>query len=426
MADYITRRWSSDPTGMTRRDRASCQYASYIPDRLAGRAILLDGDVAADIADAEAEIRVLNASAGSLTNTEALARLLLRAESVASSHIEGLQVGGRRLLRSEVEKQNGVRATDVTASEVLGNIAAMEWAIGTTTASGAITLPLLQEAHKRLLAGTRLEPHGGQLRTEQNWIGGSSYNPCSASFVPPPPEQVEDLMNDLCSFCNDERLPALVQAALAHAQFETIHPFVDGNGRIGRVLIHLVLRLRGVAPRIVPPVSLILATRSQDYVNGLTATRYIGDPQSKAAREGLNEWLGIFASSMRRAVIDATAFEARVQQIQAAWRASLAPRANSALALLIDVIPGAPIITVSGAGGMIGRTFQATNEAIGRLHQAGILTQVSWGKRNRAFEATAIIDAFTDLERQLASPQGDTRYSRPAREVPLRRVADSG
>jgi hypothetical protein len=191
------------------------------------------------------------------------------------------------------------------------------------------------------------------------------------------------------------------------------------------VLIHLVLRLRGVAPRVAPPISLILATRSQDYIEGLMGTRYVGDSKSLAAQEGLNAWLGTFASCTRRAVTDAIEFEQTVRQIQARWRRLLDVRANSALDLLIETIPGAPIVTVNSAAAMIGRTFQATNEAIGRLLQANILTQVSWGRRNRAFEATEIIDAFTDLERQLASPQGNTRYSRPNRDVPLRRIADS-
>ena len=197
-----------------------------------------------------------------------------------------------------------MRPTDLTANEVLGNIEAMEWAIGAATDTGWITLPLLQETHRRLLAGTRLELQGGKLRTEQNWIGGSSYNPCTAVFVPPPPERVEALMEDLCAFCREDRLPTLVQAALAHAQFETIHPFVDGNGRTGRVLIHLILRIRDVAPRVVPPISLILATRSQDYVDGLTRTRYSGNSLGIEAHAGLNNWLGVFASCTRRAVRD--------------------------------------------------------------------------------------------------------------------------
>ena len=107
--------------------------------------------------------------------------------------------------------------------------------------------------HERLLAGTRLERYAGRLRAVQNWIGGSSFNPCSAAFVPPPPEHVRALMADLCEFCNQDTLPAVAQAAMAHAQFETIHPFVDGNGRTGRALIHVILRRRGLAPRLVPP-----------------------------------------------------------------------------------------------------------------------------------------------------------------------------
>lgn len=106
--------------------------------------------------------------------------------------------------------------------------------------------------HQRLLTGTRLEEYAGQLRTTQNWIGGSDYNPCSAAFIPPPHEHVESLLEDLCAFCNSDSLPAVAQAAIAHAQFETIHPFVDGNGRTGRALIHVVLRRRGLAPRVLP------------------------------------------------------------------------------------------------------------------------------------------------------------------------------
>ena len=239
MASLEERRWAGDPAGLTRRDRRPCTYAVYRPDRLAGRRFVLDGDVAADVGDAEAALLKLDASAAALAGTEALARLLLRAESVASSRIEGLEVGGRRLLRADAARQLGEASRDVTALEVLGNIDAMVWGVDTVEPGGPITVDTLLEAHRRLLAGTRLENHAGRLRTLQNWIGGSTYNPCSAEFVPPPPEAVAGLMGDLLAFCNDDALPALAQAAIAHAQFETIHPVVDGNGRTGRVLIHL-------------------------------------------------------------------------------------------------------------------------------------------------------------------------------------------
>src|SRR6476659_41442 len=129
MAKLLKLRWLSDPTGLARRDRQSCDYSAYIPDSLVSREVSLNGDVAADITDAESDVRALNSQTGALTNTEVLARLLLRAESVASSHIEGLEIGGRRLLRSEAERALGRHSGDVTANEVLGNISAMEWAV---------------------------------------------------------------------------------------------------------------------------------------------------------------------------------------------------------------------------------------------------------------------------------------------------------
>jgi Fic family protein len=272
-----------------------------------------------------------------------------------------------------------------------------------------------------LLSSTRLEPHAGRIRIEQNWIGGSDYNPCSAAFVPPPPELVPALLEDLCDFANEDSLPAVAQAAIAHAQFETIHPFVDGNGRTGRILIHLILRKRGLATRILAPVSLILATWAKDYVDALNATRYTGLPDSKEAHDGLNRWAALFAAACSRAVADAAAFEHRTAELQQEWRKRLGSvRARSALDLVVAALPGAPIVTVNGAADMIGRSFPATNAAIERLAGAGILSQVNVGRRNRAFEAREIIDAFTDLERQLASPSGDTRVSRPARTVPPR------
>jgi Fic family protein len=423
MSRVVRRRWEADlGSGLPRRDHRSCTYEAYIPDLLAGRRISLDGDVAADVADAEAAIARLNAAAITLVDTDALARILLRAESVASSRIEGLEVGPRRLIRAEAARLLGESSDDVTADEVLANIDAMSWAVETLAHEKTITLDGLLEVHRRLLAQTRLAEHAGKIRTQQNWIGGSSYNPCSADFVPPPPEEVYDLLVDLCAFCNDDSLPTIAQAALAHAQFETIHPFIDGNGRTGRALIHVILRRRGLAARVLPPISLILATRAEDYIAGLTATRHRGRVDSAVARDGLNRWVGNFAAAANRSVTDAAAFEARVVEIQTSWRLRVGRiRQHSAIDRLIQTLPGAPLLTVSHGSELIGRSFQQTNEAISRLVNAGILTQVSIGRRNRAFEASEIVDGFMDLERQLASPTGDTRSAPPVRNVPRRR-----
>jgi Fic family protein len=150
--------------------------------------------VAADVTDAESAINRLNAEASALADTEALARLLLRAEAVASSRIEGLEIGARKLLRAEVAQQLGERSHDVTAQEVLGNIDAMNGAIREIGPGDPITVDILLRFHSRLMTGARHKAHAGKLRDTQNWIGGSEHNPCSAEFVPPPPEQVPDLL----------------------------------------------------------------------------------------------------------------------------------------------------------------------------------------------------------------------------------------
>ncbi len=427
MSEVVKGRWESDigGTGLARRDRRHCDYEAYVPDMLVTRPIVLDGDVAADVADAEVAIARLNVEARALVDTEVLARILLRAEAVASSRIEGLEIGARRLLRAEVARGLYESPSDVTATEVLGNIDAMMFGVDNVGLGDPITVDLLLEIHRRLLKGTRFEHLGGKLREVQNWIGGSDHNPCSASFVPPPHEFVQNLMHDVCEFCSQSNLPAVAQAAIAHAQFETIHPFIDGNGRTGRALIHLILRRRGLALRVLPPVSLVLAAWARSYIDGLTGFRYAGSPTQPQAVEGLNVWVGRFAGACTRAVADATRYEQHVADLEQRWRERLGPiRAKSGTDLLLRRLTGAPILTVESAATLIGRTYNPAAEAIQRLVDADILRQVTVGRRNRAFEAPEVIDSFTALERQLASPEGDTRtlkQSAPTRRVPRRR-----
>ncbi len=423
MAEYLRTTWrSSILSGLSKRDRRGCLYDAYLPDRLSKRSFQLDGDVASDVADAEAAIIRFNQEATTLTNTEVLARLLLRAESAASSEIEGLVVGGGRLLRAELARQVGDRGgIDITAAEVLANVDAMAWAAQAIPQDEALTPDHILEVHRRLLSGSRLDAYAGRLREVQNWIGGSSVNPCAASFVPPPHEFVPGLLEDLCTFCNSDSLPAVVQAALAHAQFETIHPFVDGNGRTGRVLIQIILRRRGLAPRVLPPVSLILATWTRDYIDALTRTHYVGAVDSREAHDGYNQWIALFATACRRSIEDAAKFETQTAQLRRNWRDRLeSVRRNSSLDLLIEVLPGIPLLTVGSAAGFINRSFQTTNEAIDKMVEAGILTQINLGRRNRAFEAREVVSAFNQLERRLASPEGDTNVSEPVRTAPSR------
>jgi len=386
------------------------------------REFVFGGREAADIADAERSILDLDHESAALADTEALARLLLRAESVASSHIEGLEIGARRLLRADAARASGGEEMDVTAAEVLGNIDAMTYSLAAVDRERKITVALLLKVHRRLFSATRGQQAPGHVRTAQNWIGGSSYNPCSAKFVPPPPELVEHLMLDLCDFANDDSLSPVAQAAIAHAQFETIHPFTDGNGRVGRALIHMVLRRRGLTRRISLPVSLVLATRSDDYVEGLGATRYVGPPDSSKAMAGVNQWVGTFAAACSRAAQDASRFEKRIRRIQERWRDRIGRvRADAAVLRLIDVLPGAPIITAEAASKMIQRSLPAALNAIETLVHVRVLEALHADrKRKQVYEAREVINAFMALERQLTSPAGDTRIAGPNRAAPRR------
>ncbi len=407
---------------MTRRDRQGCSYDAYLPDLLAGWNLTLPGDLAADIADAETAIRDLNEAGTSHVSLEGLARFLLRAESVASSKIEGLEAGPRRLVEAEAAIVQGGESADRVAVEVLGNIAAMESAIELALRTERISLADLLEIHRVLMERSPRPELGGVVRERQNWIGGSSYNPCSAVFVPPPPDHVDSLVRDLIEYVNGDEHSPLVQAAIAHAQFETIHPFADGNGRTGRALIHVILRRRGLSPTFVPPISLVLATWSDDYISGLTTFRHVDPADSPERSLAAHTWLRTFAGATLRACNDAQTYAARIDDLVNEWRSNLGTvRRESALDLLIGVLPGVPLLTVESAAGLIDRSDVATGAAINRLVGAGILTQRNIGRqRYRIFEAPTVLELFTSLERALASPTGDTAAEPPVRPVPMR------
>ena len=422
MAEYLQRRWEPRFEGLTRRDRQGCSYDAYLPDPLAGWNFTLPSDLAADIADAETAIRDLNQAGTSHVSLEGLTRFLLRAESVASSKIEGLDAGPRRLVEAEAVIAQGGEPADRMAVEVLGNIASMESAIELATRGQRISLTGLLEVHRVMMDRSPRPELGGVVREQQNWIGGSSYNPCGAVFVPPLPEYVEGLLDDLVDYTNGDEHSPLVQAAIAHAQFETIHPFADGNGRTGRALIHVILRRRGLSPTFVPPVSLVLATWSDGYITGLTAFRHLHAADSPERSTAAHAWLRTFAAATLRACSDAQEYALKIDELVEQWRVKLGTvRKGSALDLLMDVLPGVPLMTVESAAGLIDRSDVAAAGAINRLLETGILTQRNVGKqRYRIFEAPAVLELFTSLERALASPTGDTAIDAPVRPVPQR------
>jgi len=422
MAQLLRKSWEPYFQGMTRRDRQGCSYDAYLPDPLAGWDLSLPGDLAADVADAETAIRTLNQAGTTHVSLEGLARFLLRAESVASSKIEGLDAGARRLVEAEAQLAEGGEAADRVAVEVLGNIASMESAVALANDANEIALADVLEIHRILMERSPRPALGGVVRTGQNWIGGSSYNPCRASYVPPPADHVPKLLEDLTTYINGDEHPALIHAAIAHAQFETIHPFADGNGRTGRALIHVILRRRGLAPAFVTPISLVLATWSHDYITGLTTFRHMTPADSPDRSAAAHTWIRTFAGATLRACHDAQTYATRIDSLVNQWRNVLGTvRKGSALDLLLDILPGTPLLTVDSVARLIGRSNVAAGAAVNRLTEAEILTQRNIGKqRYRIFEARQVLELFTSLERALASPSGDTMTEPPTRPVPRR------
>ncbi|TDO52672.1 Fic family protein [Kribbella sp. VKM Ac-2527] len=416
MARVELHRWPGHPDGFTRAERLGGSYELYFPDPLVGREFDLSAEVLAALEDAAGDLARLDVTAAVLTNSEALARLLLRAEAVGSSQIEGLVVGARRLLRAEMLRDSP-RHHDVTAEEVLGSVDAMTWVTDSVRAGEKLEVEHLLEAHRRLMAHAPNPEYGGEVRFLQNWIGGRS--PAEAYYVPPPAHLVPELLADLMQFVRDSPLPVLAKTGIAHAQFETIHPFADGNGRTGRALIHLILRAEGLVERTVPPVSLSLATHASRYVEALTAFRHVGKATTPRARAAANDWLVLFSTACSRATEEAFRFEQTAAELKATWRERAAPvRAGSAVALLIETLPAAPVLTLAAAAQLIDRSQQAANQALARLVEARVLRELTDGRRNRVYEAPELIDAFTLLERRFASPAADTRIERPSRPVP--------
>ena len=415
MAEYQRRWWAPQFEGPTRADRMGGWYHPYSPDVLAGWDPPIAGSLAASISRAEEAVRELNRSDLRHSGLVGVGRFLLRAESVGSSAIEGLRVGARRLLAAEERIARGRSATDRVAAEVMGNIEAMRQAVSLGSRQRSLTLEDVLKVHKLLMDRSPTPELGGVLREEQNWVGGGDFNPCNAAYVPPPPDRVPELMADLMTYVNTDYHSPLTQAAIAHAQFETIHPFGDGNGRAGRALIHILLQKRGLATRFVPPISLVLSTWSDAYISGLTDYRHEGAPDSVQRALTLQPWLGTFTAATERACHDAVGYSDRINELTSGWNQKLGRyRKDSALDLLVGALPGTPLLTPDGAAQLIGRSPVAVRSAITQLLEAGILVlRPSSTSRNRVLEAPEVIQLITSLERTLATPQGNTQYQNP-------------
>ncbi|MBC7271497.1 Fic family protein [Streptomyces albogriseolus] len=400
-------------------EQHSQAFAAYEPDLLRGRQIRLSAELAAEVAAVDRLVRAFNDAAPTSPHLESLARFLLRSEAVASSRIEGVVASARAIAHLELmlatkagDEPRGHRGISDSAREVVNNVLALRRAVTALTDASSITVDDINGLQAALMVETEQGELSGSLRQVQNWVGGNAYGPHGAEFVPPVPEAVAPLMEDLAGFISEDHPLPLVQAALVHAQFETIHPYTDGNGRTGRALIHTVLARQGLAVGHVLPISMSLLAHAREYIAGLNAYRYEGDPNSPQAAAGVDAWIRVFLAATRDAVDEARRFTDELAQMRKSWDAKLAayresrsrrgqPRKGAAVVRLMEQLPGVPIVTARATQSLLGISFVAASSALDELAQAGIVQVKEVERGTRAFLATDILDLINGAERRL-------------------------
>ncbi|MFC7622574.1 Fic family protein [Microlunatus sp. GCM10028923] len=425
MATWEDAHWESNlDSGVPRSAQRSGSFRTYIPDRMDGARLAINGDLSRRIATIERGIRALNKPGAE--GLAGIARFLLRSEAIASSQIEGIAPSAQQVALAELGQTETVRGISEQAMLVANNLTIVREATGELVETDSVTIDHIVGLQRTLLLD---QPRHHGLRTVQNWIGTSNWSPIGAAFVPPTPDRVPELMADLTEYLNGSAHSPLIQAALVHAQFETIHPFTDGNGRVGRALIHTVLARRGLTDRAVLPISMVLATLRDRYVAGLTAYRHSSPPGSDEASAMINRWLEDFVDAAAIALEQSETIMVQIEHLRDDWGTRLqgfresvglraTPRAGSATARLLGLLPEAPVLTSTTLARILECSFPAASAALDELRRAGILTTRSVQRGTTAYLAREVLDLITLSERALASTKFDTRASAPNRGVP--------
>ena len=359
---------------------------AFVPTRLAVRNFAVDTDTVTRVA--RAQVAVERGAETMPSDFAALARLLLRAEGVASSFIEGVTAPVVDIVLAEAGEERGPSA----AAWVAANLAAVSEAVDEAHV-GPLTVESLCRWHQTLMTGSPTPAaHVGVVRTEQGWIGGTS--PLDAHLVTPPPNEVPGLLEDLVAYVNRSDVDPVSQAAIAHAQFEIIHPFADGNGRVGRVLIAwlLVRRLSLVTP---PPVSTRLAADVGGYGAGLVLFR-TGDH---------NAWIRWFADAVSGAGRAQQDLVVSVERLQRDWRRRLAApregakrlRSNAAAWRALELVPRHLVLTAPAVAAELAIPLKSANAALRDLADAGVLVEhgtmapTGRGRPRRLYTSTELL-----------------------------------
>ena len=321
-----------------------------------------------------------------LPDTALFLYMYVRKEAVLSSMIEGTQSSLSDLLLFELEERPGVPLDDVR--EVSNYVAALEYGLERLRGGFPLSLRLFREIHGVLLADGRGSGQApGEFRRSQNWIGGT--RPGNAAFVPPPANEVLDCMSDLERFLHDqpEPTPTLLKAALAHVQFETIHPFLDGNGRLGRLLITLLLCDQHVLKEPMLYLSLYFKTHRQYYYELLDRVRHTGDWEA---------WLLFFAEAVTVTATQALETAQQLHALSERHRELIhgLGRASASALQVHRVLMQRPIVSVGAVAELTGLTFVTANRALGHLQELGVVAELTGQRRNRLFSYTSFIEAL--------------------------------
>jgi Fic family protein len=370
-------------------------YHAFIPAPLPpDPPVQLGGKLQKLLSQADRALGRLDGSIQTLPNPDLFVLMYVRKEAVLSSQIEGTQSSLQDLLAAEAQILAPDRPRDV--GEVVNYVRAMNYGLD-HLARLPVSVRLIREIHAKLLEGvrgSRLAP--GTLRDRQNWIGPGDCALAEATFVPPPPDQVPDALGALERFLHQEDdIPLLIKIGLAHAQFETIHPFLDGNGRVGRLLITFLLCEQGVLFKPVLYLSYYFKRRRAAYYERLQAVRDSGDWEG---------WLAFFLRGVAEVSGQATETARRVLLLREAHRALITEYLGRAAGnghRVLEYLYEHPIVTVNQVKELIGTAYPAANQLVGKLETCGILTEFTGQSRHRRFRYEEYVQLFADPELEL-------------------------
>jgi len=372
--------------------RQSSGYRAFIPAPLPpDPPIDLGGQLRELLSDADYALGRLDGAVLTLPNPDLFVYMYVRKEAVLSSQIEGTQSSLQNLLAAEARLADPDTPADV--NEVINYVRAMNHGLRRLSEL-PVSIRLIREIHAELLQGVRgarLTP--GELRASQNWIGPGGCTLHEATFVPPPPNEVPQALSDLERFLHAENPPpALVWVGLAHAQFETIHPFLDGNGRVGRLLITFLLTEKKLLSRPVLYLSHHFKRRRAEYYERLQAVRDEGDWEG---------WLVFFLRGVSDVSREATQTAAAILRMREDYRAKITERLGRAAAnghRIMDKLFDHPIVTVARVREWLGVTPAGANNLVNRLADIGLLREITGYARNRRFRFDPYLRLFEEPE----------------------------